>query len=92
MLIGGSRDLPDRLQTLRGTIAWSYDLLTEAARRLLGACSVFAGGASLEVIETVCDAAMDRVAQKLPSRHLQSTINHCYSRNRCLFRNGRVRF
>ena len=59
LLIGGSRDLPDRLQTLRGTIAWSYDLLTEAARRLLAACSVFAGGASLEVIETVCDAAVD---------------------------------
>jgi predicted ATPase/DNA-binding CsgD family transcriptional regulator len=59
LLTGGSRDLPDRLQTLRGTIAWSYDLLTEGARRLLGACSVFAGGASLEVIETVCDAAID---------------------------------
>jgi predicted ATPase/DNA-binding CsgD family transcriptional regulator len=56
LLTGGSRDLPDRLQTLRGTIVWSYDLLTEGARRLLGACSVFAGGASLEVIETVCGA------------------------------------
>jgi non-specific serine/threonine protein kinase len=59
LLTGGSRDLPDRLQTLRATIAWSYDLLTEGARRLLGACSVFAGGAGLEVIETVCDAAVD---------------------------------
>jgi len=59
LLTGGSRDLPDRLQTLRATIAWSYDLLTEGARRLLGACSVFAGGADLEVIETVCDAAVD---------------------------------
>lgn len=59
LLTGGSRDLPGRLQTLRATIAWSYDLLTEGARRLLAACSVFAGGASLEVIETVCDAAVD---------------------------------
>jgi predicted ATPase/DNA-binding CsgD family transcriptional regulator len=59
LLTGGSRDLPDRLQTLRATIAWSYDLLSEGARRLLGACSVFAGGADLEVIETVCDAAVD---------------------------------
>ena len=59
LLTGGSRDLPDRLQTLRATIAWSYDLLTEGARRLLGACSVFAGGASLEVIESVCGAAVD---------------------------------
>ena len=59
LLTGGSRDLEDRQQTLRATIAWSYDLLTEGARRLLAACSVFAGGASLEVIETVCDAALD---------------------------------
>ena len=59
LLTGGRRDLPDRQQTLRGTIAWSHDLLTEGARRLLATCSVFAGGASLEVIETVCAAAVD---------------------------------
>jgi predicted ATPase/DNA-binding CsgD family transcriptional regulator len=59
LLTGGSRDLPDRLQTLRGTIAWSHDLLTEGARRLLATCSVFAGGASLEMIETVCDGSVD---------------------------------
>src|SRR5580700_8990563 len=59
LLTGGSRDLPDRLQTLRATIGWSYDLLTEGAGRLLATCSVFAGGASLEVIETVCGAAVD---------------------------------
>jgi len=59
LLTGGSRDMPDRQQTLRGTIAWSYDLLSDGARRLLAACSVFAGGASLEVIETVCGSVMD---------------------------------
>ncbi|HEY6310205.1 MAG TPA: LuxR C-terminal-related transcriptional regulator [Streptosporangiaceae bacterium] len=59
LLTGGGRDLPDRQQTLRATIGWSYDLLTEGARRLLATCSVFAGGASLEVIETVCDQAVD---------------------------------
>jgi non-specific serine/threonine protein kinase len=59
LLTGGSRDLPDRQQTLRATIAWSYDLLSAGARRLLAACSVFAGGASLEAIETVCGAAPD---------------------------------
>jgi non-specific serine/threonine protein kinase len=59
LLTGGGRDLPDRLQTLRGTIAWSYDLLTEGARRLLATCSVFAGGADLETLETVCDSSVD---------------------------------
>ena len=57
LLTGGGRDLPDRQQTLRATVAWSHDLLTEGARRLLAVCSVFAGGASLEMIETVCLAA-----------------------------------
>jgi len=59
LLTGGSRDLPDRQQTLRGTIAWSYDLLSDGARQLLAACSVFAGGVSLEAIETVCGSVMD---------------------------------
>ena len=31
---GGRRDLPARQQTLRGAIAWSYDLLPEAEQRL----------------------------------------------------------
>ena len=35
-----SRDLPERQQTLRGAIAWSYDLLDEAERRLLDRLSV----------------------------------------------------
>src|SRR5690349_15626394 len=44
LLTGGYRGLPDRQQTLRGTIAWSHNLLIEGAKRLLAACSVFAGG------------------------------------------------
>ena len=59
LLTGGSRDLPDRQQTLRSTIAWSYDLLSTGAKRLLAACSVFRGGASLENIEAVCEASLD---------------------------------
>jgi predicted ATPase/DNA-binding CsgD family transcriptional regulator len=74
LLTGGSRDLPDRQQTLRATIAWSYDVLTEGAKRLLGACSVFAGGASLEIIETVCDAAVDTGLPVLDG--LQELVDH----------------
>jgi non-specific serine/threonine protein kinase len=74
LLTGGCRDLPDRQQTLRATIAWSYDLLTEGARRLLAACSVFAGGASLEVIETVCGAAVDIGLPVLDG--LQELVDH----------------
>jgi non-specific serine/threonine protein kinase len=54
LLVGGPRDLPRRQQTLRTTISWSYELLSEDAKRLLAGCSAFQGGASLENIETVC--------------------------------------
>jgi non-specific serine/threonine protein kinase len=54
LLVSGGRDVPDRQRTLRATIAWSYDLLSEAARRLLAAASVFRGGISLESVEAVC--------------------------------------
>jgi predicted ATPase/class 3 adenylate cyclase len=54
LLAGGSRDLPDRQQTLRGAIAWSYDLLDERHRRLLGRFAVFGRGANLEQAEAVC--------------------------------------
>ncbi len=57
MLSGGARDLPERQQTLRGAIAWSYELLDEAGRRLLGRLSVFSAGCSLEMAETICGPA-----------------------------------
>jgi predicted ATPase/class 3 adenylate cyclase len=50
----GSRDLPGRQQTLHGAIAWSYDMLDAPGRRLMARFSVFARGASLEQIESVC--------------------------------------
>jgi len=58
LLVSGVRDAPDRQRTLRATISWSYDLLSEAARRLLAAASVFRGGISLESIEAVCAEAL----------------------------------
>jgi predicted ATPase/class 3 adenylate cyclase len=59
LLTAGSRDLPERQQTLRGAIAWSYDLLEEGPRRLVDRLSVFRGGCDLETAETVCGPASD---------------------------------
>jgi non-specific serine/threonine protein kinase len=58
LLVSGSRDAPDRQRTLRATIAWSHDLLSEPARRLLAAGSVFRGGIGLDHIEAVCAGAL----------------------------------
>src|SRR6266700_3191525 len=59
LLVGGARDLPSRQQTLRGTIAWSYDLLEEPEKRLFGRLAVFVGGCTLETAEAVCNADQD---------------------------------
>ena len=58
LLSGGARDLPERQQTLRDTVAWSYDLLGPAERALFGRLAVFAGGFSLEAAEAVCGPGM----------------------------------
>ena len=57
LLTAGSRDLPERQQTLRGAIAWSYDLLGDGAKRLVDRLSVFRGGCDLEMAEKVCGPA-----------------------------------
>ncbi|MGE5250742.1 MAG: DUF4062 domain-containing protein [Bacteroidota bacterium] len=55
LLRGGTRDLPERQQTLRRTISWSYDLLSKPAQALFRRLSVFSGGWSLEAAEAVCN-------------------------------------
>jgi predicted ATPase/tetratricopeptide (TPR) repeat protein len=57
MLTGGARDLPERQQTMRGAIAWSYDLLDNEEKTLFNRLAVFVGGCSLEDAEAVCNAA-----------------------------------
>ena len=59
LLTAGARDLPERQQTLRNTIDWSYDLLTEAEQKLLRRLSVFWGGCTLEGAEAVGNTKND---------------------------------
>jgi non-specific serine/threonine protein kinase len=53
LLTGGPRDQPARLQTLRGAIAWSYDLLDVAEQALFRRLAIFVGGCTLETVEAV---------------------------------------
>ncbi len=57
VLTGGARTLPARQQTLRATLAWSYDLLTPDEQRLFRQLAVFVGGCTLEAAEAVCNIA-----------------------------------
>jgi len=62
VLTGGARDAPERHQTLRAAIDWSFGLLEVEEQELLARLSVFAGGFTLEGAEAVCDASIDGLA------------------------------
>jgi predicted ATPase/transcriptional regulator with XRE-family HTH domain len=54
-----ARDLPPRQRTLWNAISWSYELLTPDEQRLFERLAVFAGGCTLEAVETICNADRD---------------------------------
>ena len=56
LLTGGAVDLPERQQTLRNAIDWSYDLLGDDEKAMFSRLGVFVGGASLDAVESVCGA------------------------------------
>jgi predicted ATPase len=62
VLTGGGRDVPERQQTLRATIEWSYQLLEERVQAALRRLAVFAGGFSLSAAEKVAEVELEEVA------------------------------
>ena len=62
LLAAGNRNAPARHQTMRNTLAWSYDLLDDTERALFAKLGVFAGSFSIESTETVCDASLDAIS------------------------------
>ncbi len=59
LLSGGARGAPERQQTLRAAIDWSYELLEPAEQLLLARLSVFAGGWTLEAAEAICAEGLE---------------------------------
>lgn len=72
LLTGGSRNALPRQQTLGATVAWSYDLLSEAEREVLRRLSVFVGGFDLRAAEAV---ASDGLESFDVADHLSSLVN-----------------
>ncbi len=82
VLTSGPHDAPARQQTLRNTLAWSYNLLDAQEQRLFRRLAVFVGGCTLEAIEAVCIAletsnptmsTLDSVASLIDKSILQQT-------------------
>jgi predicted ATPase/class 3 adenylate cyclase len=69
LLTSGSHDAPERHRTLRGTVEWSYRLLTADEQQLFARLAVFAGSFELEAAEAVCSADID-ILQSLVDKSL----------------------
>jgi tetratricopeptide (TPR) repeat protein len=77
LLTGGARDLPQRHQTLRGTIAWSYNLLGAADQRLFRCLAVFVGGCTLAAAAAVVSSelqVLSGAAAELKTQHSELII------------------
>jgi hypothetical protein len=57
LLTGGRRPALPRHQTLRATLDWSHDLLSEPERRVLRRLAIFAAGFTLEAASAVAASA-----------------------------------
>jgi predicted ATPase/DNA-binding SARP family transcriptional activator len=62
LLTGGTREAPERQQTLRAAIDWSFALLSADEQTLFARLACFRGGRTLEAAEAVCDAELDLLA------------------------------
>jgi predicted ATPase len=76
-LLKGGRDADPRQQTLRATIEWSHDLLSEDEQRLFVRLAVFRGGCTLEAAEEVAGADID-LLQSLVEKSLLRFTNERY--------------
>jgi predicted ATPase len=61
LLTSGPGDRPARQQTLRATLEWSHELLTEAQKTLFARLAVFRGGWTLDGAQAVCSNGSDDV-------------------------------
>jgi predicted ATPase len=78
LLSGGSRTAMTRQQTLRATLAWSFDLLDADEQILVRRLAVFAGSFGLEAAEDICaeDLLQRQEVVALLSRLIDKSLVH----------------
>ncbi|HEX8219872.1 MAG TPA: tetratricopeptide repeat protein [Chloroflexia bacterium] len=74
LLEGGPIDLPPRHQAVRNAIAWSYDLLGEAERKLFRRLAVFHGGFTLAAVEGIADFEAEHGVVARGEQHTATAI------------------
>jgi predicted ATPase len=73
LLDDGPRDLMAHQRSLRKTIEWSYNLLSEPEQRLFRRVSIFSGGCSLQAVEALFPT--DRSADRGPHAPAQAVLD-----------------
>jgi predicted ATPase/class 3 adenylate cyclase len=79
----GARDAPARQRTLRATIDWSHQLLSDAEKACFARLAVFAGGATVEAAETITGADLDML-DRLVAKSLLVRRPQAHARTRLL--------
>jgi predicted ATPase len=95
VLTGGPRDRPERQQTLRSTLDWSFGLLDPAEQALFARLGVFGGTFDLDAVEAVCgDAGAAAAADQGRADHVMDTLGSLVDNSlvRIVTRCGEPRF
>lgn len=74
LLTSGRRTVLPRYQTLRASLDWSYDLLSDAERMLFRRLAVFTGGFTLDAVEGICFEGATSEILDLLSRLVQKSL------------------